>query len=541
MRRWLAASLAGVLGLSSLAGLAGCPQEDTSGAAADGGVAADDGGAAGTDGGGVAQAQELCARPVQLADTSRPTTVIGDGTPASCTEAALTAALATGGVITFRCGAAPLTLRVTSERVISKDTVLDGGGTITLSGGGQNRILKVASTFDQITPRVTLQNLRFIDGRTSGTKPAGDTTLGGAAVYRMGGSLTVINSRFENNRGADSGQDQAGGAIFSLGVGETLIVGSVFVGNSCSNGGALGNLGNPFTLVNSTLENNRATGSGGNPGDGGNGGGITVDGQGKSVSLCGAVLRGNQARAFGGGFFRVAYQRETTAIDRSIIDGNTVPAAAQSMAGGLYLQNTTASITATSIVRNSANSAGGLYVGPSAILNLTNATVSENVARDSLGGGMAVDSSVTGRIWNCTFAGNQAPDTDSFGGAIAGGGTGLVLENTLIAYSVAGNGYNPISCTRPLGAAGTNVQWPIARAGGGSDSPSALCAAGILTQDPRVLPLGQFGGTASLVHKIHEGSPACRRGSNCPATDQLGQPRSSPCTLGAVETCIVIE
>jgi hypothetical protein len=521
--------------------MAGCPQEDTS-ATADGASPISDGGSDGSSDGGVITALELCARPVQLADTSRPTAVVGDGTPASCTEAALTAALSQGGVITFRCGAAPLTLRVTSERVISKDTVLDGGGTITLSGGGQNRILKIASTFDQATPRVTIQNLGFSDGRVSGTKPAGDTTLGGAAIYRMGGSLTVINSRFENNRGADSGQDQAGGAIFSLGVGETVIVGSVFSGNSCSNGGALGNLGNPFTLVNSTLVNNRATGSGGNPGNGGNGGAITVDGQGKSVSLCGAVLNGNQARAFGGGFFRVAYQREPTTIDRSVIDGNTIPPAAQSMAGGLYLQNTTANITSTSIVRNSANSAGGLYVGPSAILNLTNVTVSENTAKDSLGGGMAVDGSVTGRIWNCTFAGNRAPDTDSFGDAIAGGGSGLVLENTIIAYSVAGNGYNPISCTRPLGAAGTNVQWPIARSGGGSDSPSALCAAGILTEDPRLLPLGDAtAGFPLPAHRVLEGSPACRRGSGCPPKDQLGNTRGSPCTLGAVETCIVIE
>lgn len=534
MRRWLVACLVGVLGA------AGCPQEDPGGATDGGTGGADDGGTGGLGDGGTG-AQELCTRTVQLADTSRPTTVVGNGSAASCTEAALTAALAQGGTITFSCGAAPLTLRVTAEQVITKDTVLDGGGTITLSGGGQNRILKIDSTFDRATPRVTIQNLRFIDGRVSGTKPAGDTTLGGAAIYRLGGSLIVINSRFENNRGADSGQDQAGGAIFSVGVGETDILGSHFQGNTCSNGGAIGNLGNPFMLVNSTVQDNRATGSGGNPGNGGNGGGITVDGQGKTVVLCGVVLRGNQARAFGGGFFRVAYQRERTVIDRSIIDGNSIPPAAQSMAGGLYLQNTTADVTGTSIVRNTANSAGGLYVGPSAILNLTNVTVSENTAADSLGGGMAADSSVTGRIWNCTFAGNKAPDSDSFGGAIAGGSDGLTLENTIIAYSVAGNGYNPISCTRKLTAAGRNVQWPIARSGSGSDSPGALCADGVITMDPQLSALDTAAGNTPFpVNHVREGSPACRVGSSCPPTDQLGKARTGPCTLGAVQSCLAM-
>ena len=103
-------------------------------------------------------------------------------------------------------------------------------------------------------------------------------------------------------------------------------------------------------------------------------------------------------------------------------------------------------------------------------------------------------------------------------------------------FEVAGVGLH-----RALGAAGTNVQWPIARAGGGSDSPSALCAAGILTEDPRVLPLGVINVGSVPVSRVHEGSAACRRGSNCPAKDQLGQPRSSPCTLGAVEGCVVIE
>ena len=42
-----------------------------------------------------------CDAPA-LVDTATPTTVIGDGSAGSCTEAALRAAAAAGGVITFR-------------------------------------------------------------------------------------------------------------------------------------------------------------------------------------------------------------------------------------------------------------------------------------------------------------------------------------------------------------------------------------------------------------------------------------------------------
>ncbi|MGZ3441976.1 MAG: hypothetical protein ACXVDD_20800, partial [Polyangia bacterium] len=40
----------------------------------------------------------------QAEDVSSPTTVIGTGTPASCTGDAFVAAVANGGVITFDCG-----------------------------------------------------------------------------------------------------------------------------------------------------------------------------------------------------------------------------------------------------------------------------------------------------------------------------------------------------------------------------------------------------------------------------------------------------
>src|SRR5690606_28127675 len=128
------------------------------------------------------------------ADVSQPDRVIGDGTPASCTEAALREAAGAGGVIVFDCGPEPLTLTLSETLVIREETVLDGGGTITLSGGGKVRILLFDSAYDLTTPRLTVQRLTFRDGRSPGG--GDDTAVGGGAIYRDGGSLTVINSRF---------------------------------------------------------------------------------------------------------------------------------------------------------------------------------------------------------------------------------------------------------------------------------------------------------------------------------------------------------
>jgi S-adenosylhomocysteine hydrolase len=70
--------------------------------------------------------------------------VVGTGTPASCTSDAVVAAVAQGGVIGFNCGAAPVTITMTRTAKVfndKPDVVLDGGGKVTLSGGGALRIL----------------------------------------------------------------------------------------------------------------------------------------------------------------------------------------------------------------------------------------------------------------------------------------------------------------------------------------------------------------------------------------------------------------
>ncbi|MBP1685040.1 MAG: hypothetical protein H6Q33_1183, partial [Deltaproteobacteria bacterium] len=62
-------------------------------------------------------------------------TTVGTGSPDSCTEQALDAALAGGGSVTFDCGGTAVTITLTTPKTIALDTSIDGGALITLSGG----------------------------------------------------------------------------------------------------------------------------------------------------------------------------------------------------------------------------------------------------------------------------------------------------------------------------------------------------------------------------------------------------------------------
>jgi hypothetical protein len=262
-------------------------------------------------------------------DTSRPTRVIGKGTPSSCTSDAVVKAVAAGGIITFDCGPAPVTITMTRTAKIKNANgpriVLDGGNKVTLSGGGKRRILYMntcdaAQGFttshcqDQDHPRLTVQNLAFADGNSTGEKAEGG---GGGAIFVRGGRLKVVNSRFTGNRCDRTGPDLGGAAIRVLSQSKNqpvYVVRSTFTGGSCANGGALSSIGVSWVVLNSVLSDNEAIGRGANPAragtpGGGSGGAIYTDGNTFSVTLSGTVIRDNHAREGGGAVFFVSNDR----------------------------------------------------------------------------------------------------------------------------------------------------------------------------------------------------------------------------------------
>ncbi|CAN5742256.1 choice-of-anchor Q domain-containing protein [soil metagenome] len=457
-----------------------------------------------------------CDAPA-LADTSAPATTVGDGTAASCTAAALQAAATAGGVIVFSCGADPVTITMTAPITMTTETVIDGGGKVTLSGGDSSRILYLDSGYDTSTPRLTVQRLTFKNGKSPATGE--DTAQGGGAIYRDGGSLTVIDSIFSDNHGPQIGQDVAGGAIYGFGGGDTIIVGSSFNNNSASDGGAVGNLNADLIVINSVFSGNAATGIEGNPGMGGCGGALYQDGRDEMTSLCGVTIENNTAGEIGGGVFRVSNDDSGTfAMDRSTVDGNKTTPTTQGNAGGLYLQGVNITITASTISRNQGFYNGGIWIA-NRNADLTNVTIAENIAFGSNGGGMWLGHSPTGTLKNCTIANNHSTADGQVAGAIFG--AGLTLSNTIISGNSAM--YTP-NCDKTHGAGASNLQFP----------GNAPCSTDPTIADPLLGALADNGGDSETMVPA-AGSPAKGLGTDCPATDQLGHPRSSPCTAGAVE------
>ncbi|MFY1670146.1 hypothetical protein ACN27G_09325 [Plantactinospora sp. WMMB334] len=282
------------------------------------------------------------ARAVQ---TSRPTRVIGNGTPASCTSEAVVSAVARGGIITFSCGPAPVTITMRATAKIRNSTgpriVLDGGGRVTLSGGGKRRILYMntcdqaqgwttSHCQDQDHPQLTVQNLVFADGNSTGDRAEGG---GGGAIFVRGGRFKVVNSRFVRNRCDQTGPDLGGAAIRVLSQHRNLpvyVVNSTFggaagQGGSCANGGALSSIGVSWVVLNSVLTHNRAVGRGANPArggtpGGGSGGAIYTDGNRFTVTIAGSVVTDNRAHEGGGAVFFVSNDRTGTMT----IEGSTL-------------------------------------------------------------------------------------------------------------------------------------------------------------------------------------------------------------------------
>jgi hypothetical protein len=459
---------------------------------------------------------QVCVAPAQPVDTSNPTTVVtscGDDTQ-------LRAAVAAGGVVTFDCGG-PATITVSSEIPVGKDTTIDGGGTVTLSGGKASRILHITSAWNVATPLLTVQNLTFVDGFTSDVPNTTSTDKGGGAIFEDGGSLTVIDCTFQHNQCASSGQDVSGGAINGQGVGTLIIVGSTFSDNTGSNGGAVGTQDENVTVVNSAFANNSATGTDGNPGNGGDGGGLTYDGAHISLTLCGDTFTGNHANAAGGAVFRVGYNDQggapsVVSIDRSTFDGNGVDTSVGN-AAGLYLENVQLTITSTTISNNTGHYGGGLWAGQSDILDLENVTIANNTA--SGGGGVWFANQVTGTLLNCTVAGNT-------GDGLFGGDTGVALKDSIIANNVKGTLDSTTNCAQTHSSGAPDIQYP--QTGGKPCTSDATIA------DPMLGPLTDNGGPVQTM-KPASGSPAIGAGTSCAATDATGANRPSACTLGAIE------
>src|SRR5437667_16901 len=257
---------------------------------------------------------------VPLSATAAQPLCVGNGTPASCTEAALQNALAVagtlgGGTIKFKCGTDPVTI-VLSEAggeipgfgsvalIPPNNTTIDGGGAVTILGlGSFNGTLILV---DRDTA-VVLKNLSIINGNprflliNEGTliikQSAVSSVFGG---IRNTGTLTVMDSTvFDTGR-------FVGDPIFN---GGTLTVQkSVFSGNRTRGGG--GGIGNSGTL---TIQNSEFSGN-----SAGFGGGIANSG---TLAVYNSSITQNTASQDGGGIYTCC--GGTLELENTVVTGNT--------------------------------------------------------------------------------------------------------------------------------------------------------------------------------------------------------------------------
>lgn len=361
--------------------------------------------------------------------------VVGDGTPGSCTEAAFTTALAGGGTLTFNCGG-PATILLTSEKVLTVDTVIDGGNAITLTGGLATRLISTATaappalelrnlTLDSaysnnasgaavrafgslVMSGVTVQNSlvapNFCGGAVLVSGPAliedsvfqnNTAPLGGGAVcFRTAADQAVLvrDTLFYNNLATDAASG-FGGALFLDNASRVNVVNSIFLSNRAHFGGAA-YVGASAAL---TLH------------------GTTTD----SIFSSGLQLNANSSTEDGGALYNAG---GALAIDGALITTNQTPTQTVLAGyGGAIFSSGVLTLTRSHLSQNQGRFGGALFVGGegAARATLDHVTFKLNTA-GSLGGGLYANSETTNlTITNTLFYSNVSE----------GGGGGLARFN----------------------------------------------------------------------------------------------------------------
>jgi hypothetical protein len=204
-------------------------------------------------------------------------TVRGGGVVSTATEASLNTALSGGGTVTFSCSG---TITITSRKLISADTVIDGTGqTMTISGNNLVRVFEVNPGVQLTIKNLTIANGRSVgangsDGANGGpsalTFPTDGGTGGqgyGGAIYNNGGTIVVWACTFSGHTviGGNGGKGGNGGASVSQ-------KGAKGGNGGIATGAAIFSAGGSVTLLDSTFASNTSTGgTGGRGGDGSTG------------------------------------------------------------------------------------------------------------------------------------------------------------------------------------------------------------------------------------------------------------------------------
>ncbi|MCB0180165.1 MAG: hypothetical protein KDI62_18175 [Anaerolineae bacterium] len=507
---------------------------------------------------------DICTPPIAPVTLSNPTIVT------NCTQAGLQTALNQGGQIAFDCGPNPVTINISSPLATSatKDTVIDGGGLITLDGGNSTRILEKPFTPGSDTDKtlgndLTLQNIRFINAKGP-TATGGSADRGGAITATSPGTkLHIINSTFENDHTASqTKEDNQGGAIFAANIYETIIVGSVFENNSAGNGGAFGAIASGLIVYNSRFIGNDATDNTSGGIVRGHGGAIHLDGvtnsfnpdSNKVIDICGSTFEDNTAIRGGGAIKTTISDNKGTkaTYTRSTFTNNRllgVPPA-EGHGGAIYhIEDDFASgfnednleLSQNTFSGNEAyRQGGGVWYLVNGLVKVENNTFYNNRTIDgALGmGGALVLGSQSGapvhEITNNTFAQNYA--WFHGGGIQAPGDPTVKLTNNIFYYNESERDWANYQMNRAADIdGGGNFQFPRERFNQSGTPDDGKVTPSVTIADPLLAGLADNGGFNRTM-ALQAGSPAIDTGAvGCPGADQRNAPRVGNCDIGAFE------
>jgi len=250
------------------------------------------------------------------------------------------------------------------------------------------------------------------------------------------------------------------------------------------------------------------------------GGGMNNDSS--SPELTNIIFSGNWA-TYGGGMFN---ENSHPSLTKVTFSNNSV----QYGGGGMFGQGgSSPTLTNVTFIGNSANKGGGMFNHNSSNPTLTNVTFSENSADQ--GGGLFNQVSSNPVLMNVTFSANSA--VDHGGGMYIADYSYPQFRNTIFWGNTAAGGIG----AQIYNFSGNTTSSDSIVQGGCADA-SWSCGTNIITTDPMLGALGDYGGFTQTIPLL-PGSSAINTGDDgvCPATDQRGvtRPQGGHCDIGAFE------
>ena len=389
------------------------------------------------------------------------------------------------------------------ERVEGNNTILDGEGKYSV-------FYNYYTESNPLTNSAKLDNVTIQNGYSSGfgagmhnyyaspeitncTFTNNSTYYGGGGMYNIrSSSPKLTNCTFANNSAY-----YGGGGMYNNNSSSPKLTNCTFANNSASDyypGGGMFNSSSSPTLTNCTFANNSA----------GSGGGMHNSGSSTKPALTNCTFTNNSAGS-GGGMFNYGY------------NGTCNP-----------------TLTNCTFSNNSAGSGGGMYNHSSSSPKLTNCTFTNNSA--SSGGGMynyGYNGTCNPTLTNCTFTNNSA---EYDGGGMCNGSSSPTLTNCILWGNTAS-----VNCNEILNLnsnSNPTIDTCIIKGGKDGISGSDYCTFTTepITADPKLMPLGNYGGNVQTC-PVGAGSSAIAAGKVVDGiiTDARGFARSSTPTIGACE------